>query len=126
MPGRDTSAWHGRVAGGVCCTRTKRARPAATGPAREPPRARSRMTRKALLLIVAAVSSSCGNRPNPPPPEKKDAAPVDAEVVELAARPLGMADLAAYGWRKRAGQPAFRLARKAEERGDWAAVVAVS
>ncbi|MGH9885151.1 MAG: tetratricopeptide repeat protein [bacterium] len=75
-------------------------------------------------LIMATVLSSCGNRPNPPPPEKKDAAPVDAAVVELAARPLGMPDLAAYGWRKRGGQPAFRLARKGEERGDWAAVVA--
>src|SRR5262249_9309192 len=33
-------------------------------------------------------------------------------------------DLAAYRWRKRGGQAAFRLAWGAEERGDWAGVVA--
>lgn len=38
--------------------------------------------------------------------------------------PLGLAELADYRWRKRAGQPKFRLARKAEARDDWAAVVA--
>src|ERR1043165_1734045 len=118
MPGRDTSAWHGRYARGRCCA----GRGGLGGRVRAP-RGDGGMMRKGFL-IVAAVLSSCGNRPNPPAAEKKDAAPVDAEAVELAARPLGMPDLAAYGWRKRAGQPAFRLARKAEDRGDWAEVVA--
>lgn len=77
-----------------------------------------------VALIVAAMLSACGNRPNPPVAEKKDAAPADAEAIEIGARPLGVPELAVYGWRKRAGQPAFRLARKAEERGDWPAVVA--
>ncbi|HEU4734012.1 MAG TPA: hypothetical protein VFT22_39240 [Kofleriaceae bacterium] len=35
-----------------------------------------------------------------------------------------MPALSAYRWRKGAGQPAFRLARKAEDRDDWATVVA--
>jgi hypothetical protein len=37
--------------------------------------------------------------------------------------PLGLPELAAYGWRKRGGQQAFQLARKAEAAGDWSAVV---
>jgi hypothetical protein len=81
-------------------------------------------TTRKVALIVAAMLSACGNRPDPPAAAKKDAAPADAEAVELVARPLGLPDLAAYGWRKRAGQPAFRLARKSEDRGDWPAVVA--
>lgn len=40
------------------------------------------------------------------------------------ARPLGLADLAAWQWRTRGGHPAFRTARKAEARGDWGGVVA--
>jgi hypothetical protein len=40
----------------------------------------------------------------------------------VPARPLGLADTAAYAWRKRGGQASFRIARKAEERGDWPAV----
>src|SRR5262249_4025301 len=76
-------------------------------------------------LVVAAMLSACGNRPSPPPAERKDAASADAEAaVDLAARPLGLADFEAYSWRRRAGQPAFRLARAAEDRGDWPAVIA--
>jgi hypothetical protein len=47
-----------------------------------------------------------------------------ATAAELAARPLGLADATAFGWRKGAGHPAFRAARRAEDRGDWPAVVA--
>ena len=47
-----------------------------------------------------------------------------ATPIELPARALGMPDLASYAWRKRAGQPAFRTARKAEGREDWPGVVA--
>ncbi len=49
----------------------------------------------------------------------------DAGVaIEVPARPLGLADLAAWGWRKRAGQSAMREARDAEGREDWAATAA--
>jgi len=76
------------------------------------------------VLAVAVMLSACGNRPSPPP-ARKDAAPADADAaVDLGARALGLADLDAYGWRRRAGQPAFRIARAAEDRGDWPAVVA--
>jgi hypothetical protein len=37
--------------------------------------------------------------------------------------PLGVADLAALAWRERDGKEAFRLARAAERRGDWAKMV---
>ncbi len=46
-----------------------------------------------------------------------------ATPIELPAPALGMPDLASYAWRKRAGQPAFRTARKAEGREDWPNVV---
>lgn len=48
----------------------------------------------------------------------------DAAVAGLAARPLGLADLDSWQWRTRPGHPAFRTARKAEGRGDWAGVAA--
>lgn len=44
-------------------------------------------------------------------------------TVELTSRPLGLAELSGYQWRKRPGQAAFKSARKAEGREDWAAVV---
>jgi hypothetical protein len=81
-----------------------------------------------VLAVVAAATPGCGGRAAPPPPDRSDkkdagAGPSDAGVA-LDAAELGLPELAAFGWRKRAGQPAFRLARKAEEHGDWAAVVA--
>jgi len=80
----------------------------------------------ALVLALAAIGGlpGCGSRATTAPPDKKDGgppAPGDASV-EVDAAALGQPDLAAYGWRKRGGEPAFRLARKAEERDDWAAV----
>jgi hypothetical protein len=45
-------------------------------------------------------------------------------VIEVEAAPLGLPELAAFGWRKGPAQPAFRLAWKSEERGDWTAVAA--
>jgi hypothetical protein len=81
-------------------------------------------------VIAAAIPGAvlamcaCGNRSAPPLPIPREAGPADAAiVVEVAASPLGAPDLAAFGWRKREGQPAFRVARGAEARGDWAAVV---
>jgi hypothetical protein len=44
-------------------------------------------------------------------------------MAEIDGKPLGLPELAAYGWRKRGGQPAFRVARKAEDRDDWSVVV---
>ena len=80
--------------------------------------------RPGRVVLVIAVAAACGNRPSaPPPPETRDAAALDAGLA-LDAAPLGLPDLTAYRWRKRTGQPAFRLARRAEERGDWADVVA--
>ena len=78
-----------------------------------------------IALIVALVA--CGHRAGtpPPPPPAKDAAPAkDAEVVEIPAQPLGLAALSGFAWRKRAGQPAFKAARKAENKNDWPTVVA--
>jgi hypothetical protein len=75
-----------------------------------------------LALALAVVA--CSSRAQPPPPPKDDAAtPIDAAIVEVSPRALGMPDLAAYAWRKRGGHPAFREARKAEQTGDWDAVV---
>ncbi|HEX3766668.1 MAG TPA: hypothetical protein VHW23_48575 [Kofleriaceae bacterium] len=82
----------------------------------------------ALVLALAAIGGSqgCGSRATTAPPDRKDAGagpPPDAAVVEIEPVALGLPEVAAYGWRKRGGQPAFRIARQAEARGDWAAVV---
>jgi hypothetical protein len=76
---------------------------------------------KGIAVIVALCA--CGHgAPTAPPPPPKDARPADATVVEVPAQPLGMPDLASFAWRSRAGQPAFRTARKAEGKEDWQAV----
>jgi hypothetical protein len=75
----------------------------------------------ALLFVLSA----CGHgSPAAPPPPPRDAKIADAAVVESPQKPLGLADLAAFAWRTRGGQPAFRIARKAENKDDWASVVA--
>lgn len=74
--------------------------------------------------LVLALALGCGQpAAPPPPPPPAEAGPVDA-ALEVEAQPLGLPDLAAFGWRARAGQPAFRLARASEEAGDWAQVAA--
>ena len=84
---------------------------------------RFRATSEAMRVAVAfALACACGNGPGTLPPLKKDAGPPDAAVVEVPPRPLGMPDLASYGWRKGGGHPAFRVARKAEDANDWATV----
>jgi len=68
----------------------------------------------------------CGRKASQPVPEPAEAGVAKAAVsapIELAPRPLGLAEAAAFGWRKRAGQPAFREARSAEARADWPAAV---
>jgi hypothetical protein len=81
---------------------------------------------RVALIIALAISPGCGLGcgKRPLPLDKKDARPADAETVaEVDGKPLGLPELAAYGWRKRGGQPAFRFARKAEDAGDWSTVV---
>lgn len=78
-----------------------------------------------IALIVALVACGHGHGTPPPPPPAKDATPgMDAAVVEIPAQPLGLAELSGFAWRKRAGQPAFKAARKAENKNDWAIVAA--
>jgi hypothetical protein len=82
---------------------------------------------RVAFAFAAAGCLACGNRVSPAPeqPEKKDAgAPAPDAALEVDGASLGLPDLASYRWRRRAGQPAFRLAWRAEERGDWAGVVA--
>src|ERR1043166_1235840 len=78
-----------------------------------------------LVALIALASAGCGRpaAPPPPPPDPRRPPPIDA-AVELDGAELGLPDLAAFGWRKRGGEAAFQMARKAEERGDWAQVVA--
>ena len=102
---------------------------------------RPKLAASIVFRVVAAAGAAacasplagagCSGTPVAPAADKpddgarKDAAPADAiSAVEIDGLPLGLPALAGYGWRKRAGQPAFRLARKAEAKADWAAVVA--
>lgn len=80
------------------------------------------------LVAVACLVGGCGKKSSQAK-ERKDAGQVahDALVVapvDIAARPLGLPDPAAFGWRARAGQPAFREARAAERKGSWDVVIA--
>jgi hypothetical protein len=80
------------------------------------------------MLALAGLAAACGSAKPPAPDDApraaaKAVAPVEAAApAEIAARPLGEADLTGYDWRKRPGQPAFRMARAAEARNDWASV----
>ena len=76
--------------------------------------------RAALVACFVAAAACSGDKPKPAIP---DDATRDAATVDIPARLLGLPDLAAWGWRDRGGQPAFRIAREAEARGDWAEVV---
>ena len=81
--------------------------------------------RLAIVLCVAAACGKSGESAHQPPP-KDDAAIVKAAParIDLPAQPLGLPSLVDYQWRKRAGQTAFKVARKAESHGDWPAVEA--
>jgi len=83
-----------------------------------------------VLAILAAgcghpdgspIASAAGHEEAAHPPG--DGSVTAVAAIDVPARPLGFVDAADFRWRKRAGQPAFRLARKAESRGDWATVV---
>jgi hypothetical protein len=89
-----------------------------------------RSAARALLLVclLGSAPGGCGQKSSQQAPERKDAdpshtVPTRTAPVELDPVPLGLRDAAGFSWRKRAGQPAFRTARKAESREDWAAVV---
>ena len=88
------------------------------------------MRRLAFLVLAGAACGGGKGAPPAPDPDKaetRDAGPRDdaaAAVVQVAAQPLGLPDLEAYQWRARGGHAAFRVARKAEAREDWATVVA--
>jgi len=80
-----------------------------------------------IPCAVALLLAGCGGQPTaPPPPKRDDAATIrpDAAPAQTVtpARPLGLPDLEAWQWRSRGGHAAFRTARKAENRGDWAGV----
>ena len=81
-----------------------------------------------IPFTVALLLGGCGGTSTtPPPPHRDDAATLRLDAGTIAvtpARPLGLADLAGWQWRSRGGHPAFRVARKAEGRNDWAGVVA--
>lgn len=82
-----------------------------------------------LVCLAAACGKGTGSQPHPAIEDAAGApkAVVPAALVEIPALPLGLPELAGFQWRKRAGQPAFRAARKAEARArapeDWAAVI---
>lgn len=79
--------------------------------------------RIALFVVLVACGHRAGTPPPPPPP--RDAPPAkDAAAVEISPQPLGLPALAGFQWRKRAGQAAFKAARHAENKDDWATVVA--
>lgn len=84
----------------------------------------------ALLSVIGATA--CRNTPaTEPAPTRRDAGsialPADAATAPPAVsppRPLGLADHAAWEWRKRAGHPAFKEARTLETAHDWPNVAA--
>ncbi len=75
-------------------------------------------------VVILVVAVACGGKPAPSH-DDASSRPIDAPVrVDLAPRPLGVADLAEFAWRKRPGQAAFRAARVAEHAEDWGKAVA--
>ncbi len=80
------------------------------------------------LACAFAWAAACGpgKQPQPQPSERRDGGrdgdPSDAQTLDIPARTLGLPDLAAFAWRKRGGHPAYRLARIAEAKQDWATV----
>ena len=78
------------------------------------------------VWLVAACMACGHGEPAAAPSPKRDAGataavPPDARI-ELPARALGEPELAAFAWRRRAGQADFVLARAAETRGAWTEV----
>ena len=82
------------------------------------------------LVLTLSGAAACGKGSGgsgPPPPRPDDAGSAGATArtrVDLAARPLGVDQLAAYQYRTRGGHAAYQGARKAEAARDWPAVIA--
>jgi hypothetical protein len=80
-----------------------------------------------LALVLALGACGHGGSSADPPPQRRDGGALAKDAaLELPARPLGLGSLDEFRWRKRSGQAAFRLARKAEDREDWPGVVAAA
>ena len=75
------------------------------------------------VALLACVLACCGRGETTPKKHDAGIARDAAAPVVVEQLPLGLADLEAYGWRKRGGHPAFRSAREAEGKADWPAVV---
>ena len=76
------------------------------------------------VALLACVLAACGRGETTPKKHDAGLASKDAAAaIVVEPQPLGLPDLAAYGWRKRGGHPAFRIARTAEAREDWPTVV---
>lgn len=76
------------------------------------------------VALLACVLAGCGKGETTPKKHDAGTLPADAVApITVEALPLGLPELDAYGWRKRGGHPAFRSARDAEAKQDWATVV---
>ncbi len=76
-----------------------------------------------LALLLVACGHGGGSQQTASQPRDSGVAMTTAAPRDLTAGALGVATLGGFGWRKRAGQPAFRAARTAEAAGNWPAVV---
>ena len=79
--------------------------------------------------LVALLLGACGGSDATPPPPHRDGAATQPQSdattpapLALPPRPLGLIDLTGWQWRTRAGHPAFKLAREAEAKHEWADV----
>lgn len=78
-------------------------------------------------FVVAALAGACGGKRDATPGPGKDAGPpvvVPDARMDVAQRPLGLPDLAAWRWPDRAGHIHVMTARGAESVGDWSEVAA--
>lgn len=76
------------------------------------------------LVVILAACGRPGSSENVV--HHRDDAAVAPRDAAVALRPLalGMPEVTAFGYGRRAGQPAYRLARASEATGDWAQVAA--
>jgi hypothetical protein len=71
-----------------------------------------------LVVILAACGRPSSSEKAPARRDDAAVAPGDAAVA-LRPLALGMPEVTAFAYRRRAGQPAYRLARASEARGEW-------
>jgi hypothetical protein len=79
-----------------------------------------------FVLLLACSRSGSGNPAAAPAPAAGDAGVTEPRqaTAEVASLTLGLPTVAAYGYRKGPGEPAFRQARTAELAGAWTDVIA--